>query len=90
MSYEDDFKFPIDAFEDRLYRSRGEEEIECRFLLIARETKAAYLITFEIDEDMRPVQAWLAKSQVSISTTTNSIYIPRWLVTDKELESYEK
>lgn len=66
----------------------GSEEIECRFIAIARETKAAYLITFEIDEDFEPVQHWLPKSQVQING--KSIFIPRWLVSEKELEAYEK
>ena len=67
------------------------EEIECKFMQIARETKAAYLITFEIDAEFKPVQAWLPKSQVTISMSRPGIiFIPRWLVEDKELESYEK
>jgi hypothetical protein len=66
------------------------EEVELKYLMLARETRAAWFITFEINEKFEPVQHWLPKSQCRIVPELNLIYVPQWLVDSNDLHEYRK
>lgn len=87
--------FDSEDWEDRIYDVYADDEpcsdeIPIRYLHKERETPMAYLLTFELFGDFsKPVQAWLPKSQCSFGSK-GIIYVPQWLVDDKELEAYEE
>lgn len=65
-------------------------EIPLAYLRVKRSTAKAWLIEFEIDKDLNSVEAWLPKSQCALDENAQVIYVPEWLVFEKELEQYEK
>ena len=82
MSYEDDEGFYYDGpqYEDR-------EPIILKYRQVKFETQKAYLIEFEMCEDLSTVEAWIPKNQCSL-LRGNKIEVEAWLVEEKELEEY--
>ncbi len=68
-------------------RNRKVEFFVLQFHRIKHETKAAYLIEFEITKDLESVEAWLPKSECNL-LAGNQIEVPDWLVDEKDLEAY--
>ena len=69
--------------------SEEEDDFYLSFICIKRETKQAWLIQFEMTDDLESVEAWLPKSQCHILTGAQIIQVPAWLVYEKDLEQYD-
>ena len=86
MGYAEDMGHDI---YDGYFEDDGRNEThKVKFLAVARETEKAWLLTFEIAEDFSPVQAWIPKSQCDMGRDPGVIFIPQWLIEEKELEKY--
>ena len=77
-----------DAFGEADCRDGEPVFLTLEFNRIVHETKAAWLIEWEIDKDLESIQSWLPKSECTI-TLEDKILVPEWLVEEKDLESYE-
>lgn len=80
---------PYDFGKEGGFDDSGSEDVELRYDSIGRETQQAWLVRFELGKDLYWVEAWLPKSQCSLGSQ-NNIFVPRWLVEEKDLEEYEK
>lgn len=80
MSYYDDDG--IDFHDD------GNDSVQLKYESLGRETKAAWLVRFEITKDLDTVEEWLPKSRCSLGKN-DTIWAPKWLVDEKGLGCYE-
>lgn len=69
--------------------NHARELVELRFLLVLRETDAAWYIRFPMKDDLTNDDLWFPKSQCSIEEEAKIISVPQWLVDKKECEEYE-
>ena len=67
-----------------------EEDFFLEFVSIKHETKAAWLVQFEMTKDLETVEEWLPKSQCILFLSAKTIQVPAWLVYEKDLEQYDK
>ena len=78
----------IEGYYDGEFESTGSDEVPLKYLHIARETKAARLIVFEIDPDtLKPIEQWMPKSESALGSP-HIIWVSRWLVEEKDLSTY--
>lgn len=73
----------------RCGRASRNELVELAFLTILRETPKAWHVRFVLKKDLTNDEAWLPKSQCDLEEGVDRVWVPRWLVTEKELEDYE-
>lgn len=86
MGFED--YLPYDADPSDCFGS-GDQDVQLKYDSLGRETAQAWLVRFELGKDLQWVEAWMPKSQCSLGSG-NTIWAPQWLVTEKNLEAYEK
>ena len=75
-----------DLYVERYYNEKPEPMI-LTYRQIKFESKKAYLIEFEMCEDLSTVEAWIPKSQSTL-LRGHRIEIEAWIVEEKELEAY--
>jgi hypothetical protein len=79
-----------DEHADRWYDEEPEDDdFFLNYVCIKHETKAAWLVQFEMTKDLESVEAWLPKSQCALQPD-KLIQVPAWLVYEKDLESYSE
>lgn len=80
MSYLDDFDFDVDHPDP--------EMITLRFQQVKHETTKAWLIEFEMTQDLVSIEHWMPKSQCTIDRAAKEIEVPEWLAIENEIEGY--
>jgi len=65
-----------------------EEDFVLDYIEVRHETKQAWLVQFEMTDDLESVEAWLPKSQCAL-LPKKQIQVPAWLVYEKDLEMYD-
>jgi hypothetical protein len=82
----------LDDLDEDSYRCRPvsrNEMVELAFETIIHETRKAWCVRFPMKKDLTNDEAWLPKSQCDLEEGADRVWVPRWLVTEKELENYE-
>lgn len=74
---------------DRPSFHSNKEHVELAFSSVIKETPKAWYIRFPMKKDLTNDDVWLPKSQCEMEDGADRIWVPRWLVTEKELEDYE-
>lgn len=80
MSFLDDF--------DYVDHDRPAEMITLSFRSVKHETTKAWLIEFEMTQDLVSIEHWMPKSQCTIDRAAKEIEVPEWLAIENEIEGY--
>ncbi len=68
----------------------GREKVEIAFEEVIKETQKAWLLRFPMKKDLSNEDIWFPMSQCDLDEKNKRIWVPRWLVTEKSIEEYEK